>query len=379
MSEVTQLASKNGFFQSVPFIERLNQACPLARVNGEFSPERILKKVQQDPDALLSGSLIWECLTCGLCRVITEGSLDMSSFIREVRAQAVSRGFLPRETHGGMMLSMQRMSTLRGPVSQGESWIDKPLRIRRSSGTYLYWAGGAPFYDAAFPDLGPRAVDSARAAVLLLNRLGVEPVILEPGRFSGHDLLWTGDLDGFHTLARRNIEEVENTGAQVVIVSSPEDYYTIGKSYTELFGAQKFRVVHITEFVAQHLGELSFREKKIRLTYQDPCRLGRGMGVYDAPRDILAAIPGIELVEMQDARQYAQCCGTSCWTNCTRFSKLMQVKRLQEARETQAAALVTACWECAVHFSCALRPEAWRQLDIELCDLVTLAASQLLE
>jgi heterodisulfide reductase subunit D len=378
MTEVTRLARRYGFFQSMPFIEKLNRACPLARVNGEFSPERILQKAKQNAELLLSSSLIWECLACGLCRVVTEGNLDMSSFVREVRALAVARGFFPRETHGGMMLTMQKMGALRNSVKR-VGLIEKQLRIRRSRGTYLYWAGAALFYDAAFPGLGIRASDSVRAAVLLLNKLGVEPVVPEPGWFSGHDLLWTGDLHGFHELARRNMEQIEGSGAQVVIVSSPEDYYTIGKSYTELFGDLTFRVIHISEFIAQHLSELSFRERRIRLTYQDPCRLGRGMGVYDPPRDILAAIPGVELVEMRDTKQYSQCCGTSCWTNCTRFSKLMQVNRLQEAVETQAAALVTACWECAIHFSCALRPEAWRQLDIELYDLTTFAASQLLE
>jgi Fe-S oxidoreductase len=99
------------------------------------------------------------------------------------------------------------------------------------------------------------------------------------------------------------------------------------------------------------------------------------MDVYDAPRDILRAIPGLELVEMKNTREFSACCGTSCWTNCNRYSKLMQINRLREAADVGAETVVTTCWECAIHFQCATRPEAWRQVAMDVKDLIVLAES----
>jgi Fe-S oxidoreductase len=103
------------------------------------------------------------------------------------------------------------------------------------------------------------------------------------------------------------------------------------------------------------------------------------MGVYEPPRELLRAIPGLQLVEMEHARERSLCCGTSCWTGCNRYSKLMQVSRLKEAAATGAAVLVTACWECALHFRCAMRSSAWQQVRMQVVDLVALIEGLLQE
>jgi Fe-S oxidoreductase len=99
------------------------------------------------------------------------------------------------------------------------------------------------------------------------------------------------------------------------------------------------------------------------------------MGVYEAPREFLHAIPGVDLVEMENTREFSACCGTSCWTNCNRTSKRMQISRLKEAEAVGVGTLVTSCWECAIHFRCATRPEAWKQVSLEIRDLIELVAA----
>ena len=398
----------------------LNEACPVAGVNPEFSPERIMVLAEKDPEALVKSTLIWECLACGLCIEITGGEVQMSRFIREVRKLAHIAGYAGTETHGGMLITVQRMNcdaslkpartgwitespeqfdakmclkTMKNgyvakpskgfdaktePEPGRSSWTREPLKVESNRGRYLYWVGGAPFFDAVMPELKPASLDSARAAIFLLNKLGVKPVVLENERFSGHDLLWAGDIKGFRSLAEQNLKNIESSGAETVIVSSPGDYYTLAKDYGEYCRDPHFEVCHITEFLAQHIGMLEFSESGKRVTYHDPCRLGRGMGVYNAPREILRAIPGIELVEMKNMRELSSCCGTSCWINCGRYSKLMQENRLKEAAASGAEVLITTCWECAIHFRCTLRPEAWEQTSMEVEDLTVLAASLLL-
>jgi heterodisulfide reductase subunit D len=121
-------------------------------------------------------------------------------------------------------------------------------------------------------------------------------------------------------------------------------------------------------------GALEFEESQEKVTYHDPCRLGRLAGIYDAPRKLMEAIPGVRLVEMPRSRDNAVCCGTSGWMNCSSCSKEIQVQRLNEALETGADALVTACPKCQIHFRCA---KAAFDLDLEITDLCDLLVDRL--
>jgi Fe-S oxidoreductase len=379
VSRVTELAAEYGIDAARRQAEELRAACPVARVNEEFSPEKIAVLASGDPAELLRSSAIWECLACGLCQEVSAGAVDMSRFVRELRSLAVEAGFQGSETHGGLLMAAQRLDSTCLYSPKRTAWITEPLQVSRGKGEYLYWVGGAPFFAAALPDLQPTAVESARAALRLLNQLGIRPVVLESERFSGHDLLWTGNMDAFRRLAERNLQAIRESGARKLIVSSPEDYYTLAVSYRETFGDPDFEVCHISELLAQNLSRLRFKEWKAVVTYHDPCRLGRGMGVYDPPRELLRAIPGLRLVEMEHARELSLCCGTSCWTGCNRYSKLMQLGRLKEAAATGAATLVTSCWECALHFRCALRSSAWQQVRLQVADLVALLGGSIEE
>jgi Fe-S oxidoreductase len=142
-------------------------------------------------------------------------------------------------------------------------------------------------------------------------------------------------------------------------------------------------LMHISELLAQELDAKRLRfnnEVNKTVTYQDPCRLGRHVGLYEAPRKVLSAIPGIELIEMEHNREESICCGTSCFTNCDSYSKQVRVARLLEAKGTGAECLITACPKCQTHFRCAMTnkgKEKGPDVEIEVMDLVTLVASAL--
>jgi Fe-S oxidoreductase len=377
MVDLGELVKKHHIDHVRFHVRALNEACPVAAVNEGFSPERIALLAGSHPDALVKSPLVWDCLTCGLCREVTAGVVDMSCFIRDVRREAVKAGLSVPTSHGGVLMAAQRLSANRGLRPNRTGWITEPLEVLSGKGSHLYWVGSAPLLDAALPELKPKALDSARGAIRLLNRLGVRPAVLEDERPSGHDLLWTGDMENFKTVAQLNMEAIKKSRARTVIVSSPEDYHTLAKSYTAYFGGLTAEVCHITEFIGANLSRLKFTEWRQRVAYHDPCRLGRGMGVYEAPREILRAIPGVEMVEMKKTRENAPCCGTSCWINCNRYAKLMQVNRLREAVTAGAEILATTCWACATHFRCAIRPESWRQVSVDVRDVIAAAASHL--
>ena len=119
---------------------------------------------------------------------------------------------------------------------------------------------------------------------------------------------------------------------------------------------------------------LSIEEFEGQLTYHDPCRLGRLAGIFDAPRELMNAVPGLELLEMPRSRENGVCCGTSGWMNCSSCSKEIQMQRLAEAQDTGADELITACPKCQIHFRCA---KSAFDLEIEIMDLYDMVAERI--
>jgi Fe-S oxidoreductase len=212
--------------------------------------------------------------------------------------------------------------------------------------------------------------------------LGVKPVLLPDEKCCGHDALWTGDVETFQRLAEHNTKLIKEAGIKKIIFTCPEGYRTFKIDYPEHGFELGCELQHISEFVAEKIEkkELKFKEIKRKVTYQDPCRLGRHLGIYDSPRKVLEAIPGIELIEMEKNREYSLCCGTSAFTNCDIYSHEMRVDRLLEAKATGAETLMTTCPKCQIHFKCAMNnkgEEKGPDINIEVMDLASLVASAL--
>jgi len=235
------------------------------------------------------------------------------------------------------------------------------------------------YYDAFFPEFEMKTLEGTKAAIRLLNKAGVEPVVSPQERCCGHDLLWNGDLKNFELLAKHNVNLVEESGAETLVVSCAECLRTWKRDYEPYFKGKPPQIVHLTEFLAPHLGQLGFADNGGRkVTFHDPCRLGRHLDIYDAPRDALAAVPGVELVEMGRNRGRALCCAGATWSNCDRFAKRIQVDRLREARQTEADVMVTACPKCQVHYKCAMKdPNLKSDIEIEMRDIAEIMASGL--
>jgi Fe-S oxidoreductase len=202
--------------------------------------------------------------------------------------------------------------------------------------------------------------------------------VLPNERCCGHDLLWTGDVETFKKLAQFNAQMIKESGAKKIVFSCPEGYRTFKLDYPNYvdLGCE---VQHISELLAEKIGQngVKFKEIKRNVTYQDPCRLGRHLGIYEPPREIIKAIPGIKLTEMEHSGDESICCGTSAWTNCGSYSKKIREERLLEAKATGAEVLVTACPKCQIHFKCAMvdkGAEKGPDIKMEVIDLVNLVA-----
>jgi Fe-S oxidoreductase len=257
-------------------------------------------------------------------------------------------------------------------------WLSGEYRTSDQSNV-LFFVGCAPYFEHIF-DFEAKTVDIARDSLKVLNFFGIEPRLLPNEKCCGHDLLWTGDLDTFERLAEQNAAMIREAEVSKIIFSCPECYRTFKKDYSDYVDID-CELQHISEFVAERIGQDgALRQIKKRVTYHDPCRLGRHLGIYEPPRRVLQAIPGIELVEMEQNREESLCCGTSAFTNCGAGSKQILAERLLEAKATGAETMVTTCPKCQIHFQCAMvskGEEKGANIEIEVTNLVNLVARAL--
>lgn len=343
--------------------------------------ERALMGVE---DELIHDRELFSCLTCYACSHLCPSDVDYPVFTRNIRALASSQGEHGDCAHSGILLSLMRL-TSRSDIKQKRlDWVDGCHTSQKSE--VLYFVGCAPYFEPVFQDLEVSPVNTARNSIKILNALGIEPMLLPNERCCGHDLLWTGDTDAFKKLAQLNAEMVRESGAKKVVFSCPEGYRTFKVDYPQ-YVKLDCELVHITELLAQNLSRLQLRPLAKRgesnpgikrITYQDPCRLGRHLGIYEPPREIMKAIPGMELVEMEHSGSESICCGTSVWTNCGSYSKEIRVERLCEAKAAGAELMITACPKCQIHFKCAMvdkGAEKGADIKMEIMDLVNLVAN----
>ena len=156
-----------------------------------------------------------------------------------------------------------------------------------------------------------------------------------------------------------------------MIFVCPEGYNAFRNDYPLYVGPLPFEVVHLTELLVEHLDKIELGELAETVTYHDPCRLGRYLGIYDEPRMVIQAIPGIKLVEMRKNKANALCCGSAGWVSCGRCAKGIQMTRLLQAQATSAERMITACPKCSIHLSCALK-DAGDEITVTLEDLMGL-------
>ena len=356
--------------------------CPVSRLGHSFSPRSIMSNVVVgDHEGLTTDKRTWDCLTCGQCQPRCPHNIDFSVFCRKVRREAVSLGNSGDKSHDGALHQIMQLQSYENLKQNRLDWIPEDAKvITEGEGGVLYFVGCLPYYDAYFDHLGLDSVNIARSTVKILNHLGIEPVVMADERCCGHDLIWSGLEDDFIKLGRHNVEAIKKTGAKKIVFSCAECYRTLNKEYAEFVEPLGIEMQHMAQFISDQIAEgaLDLKGHGEALTFHDPCRLGRQMGVIDEPRSVLSTIAGEGFVEMERSGKNGICCGTSSWMNCSMTSKKIQSARLAEAGATGAKAMVTACPKCRIHFECTKTdPTLPEESRIEIKDLTVVAAEAL--
>jgi Fe-S oxidoreductase len=323
--------------------------CPWNRVR-DFSIRKIVWQASLGvPD--IEQEDIWRCTTCGSCPTHCPRGVEQIEVGVAVRRLATAYGAFPgsvRPVRGvGSSLAAEG-NPLSEARSKRDAWAEGlGVQPFTEDMEILWFVGCYLAYD-------PRLKKVARATAKLLSRAGVEFGILgEEESCCGESIRKAGNEEVFRDLAKRNIKTFIDRGVKRVLVSSPHCYHTLKNEYPEFM--VNFEVVHITELLAELIrsGRLEISgELRKRVTFHDPCYLGRHNGVYDQPRDVLRTLPGLDLVEMPDARERSLCCGGGggrIWMETPKEDRFSDL-RVAQAREVGAEVLATSCPYCISNF-----------------------------
>ncbi len=323
--------------------------CPWNRVR----PFSIRKIVWQAALGLPEIELdeIWRCTTCGMCPTHCPRGVDQIEVGVAIRRIAAAYDVYPASVAGLSAAS----SSLAGDGN--------PLNEKRE--TRDAWAEGLSlkpftegmeilFFVGCYYSYDPRLQKAAIATANVLKQAGVDFGILGSAESCcGESIRKTGNEEVFKSLAKENIKAFIDNGVKRVLVASPHCYHTFKNEYPEFM--VNFDVVHISQFLQELIeqGRLEIKgEFKKRVTFHDPCYLGRHNGIYDQPRDVLKKVPGLELVEMPDSRGNSLCCGGGggrIWAETPKEERFADLREAQ-AREVGADVLATSCPYCVSNF-----------------------------
>jgi Fe-S oxidoreductase len=271
---------------------------------------------------------------------------DHSTDILEaLRATAVTEGFGPMPEHKRFTQGLEKQhNPYNEPHDRRLSWLDSSgVTIRGDRPTVLYFAGCTSSY---------RRPEIATATAKILDKASVRFEVLDDEWCCGSPLLRTGQADAAKKQAEHNIGLINKSGAETVITSCAGCYRSFVKDYPDKLGLKpKPRVLHITQFLESLLSDRGIEPpsniKGLKVTYHDPCHLGRHCAVYNPPRNLLKRAE-IDLVEMKRNRENAWCCGSgggvkSAFNN---MAVKTATSRIEEAHQTGVETLVSACPFC---------------------------------
>jgi Fe-S oxidoreductase len=380
-------------FYSCADCGRCSDNCPANAVGRPLSPRFISIKCRnyafgaypilgrkKDLPSLIGGVLeedeIWSCTTCGACEEECPILIEYIDKIVDVRRGLVDEGLVPQSLQKPLGSLEKRgnpygkMEKKRGDWSKGMDFV-KIVGGKRSVET-LFFVDSISSYD-------DRIQEITKASATVLNRLGIDLGILGPLEAdSGNEVRRFGEETLFLELKRRNTEAIIESKAKKIITADPHAFNALKNEYSGIPPVE-----HIVQVMERGISSGRIRLKTLEdmdlvFTFHDPCYLGRHNGIFEAPRNILDAIPGMKRVEMARFKDRSFCCGGGGLmlfyepNEETRMGKL----RVEMAQKAGANVIITACPFCMVNIEDAIKTSGLEG-KLKVMDIVELIDRQL--
>jgi heterodisulfide reductase subunit D len=345
----------------------------LRRQNGLLA--RLLRrKPIGDEELALFAEGVYTCTLCARCYQVCPVGIDMRSLWIAMREQLVDLGLHP-ELMNRLRDTVTAHYNISGDPNENRLGWTANLAVvpegldRKQNAEVVYFMGCvAAFY--------PMVYSVPQSFVAVMDKAGVSFTTLGGDEYCcGFPLVIAGMGAHARDMMRHNVETVRALGAKTLVAACPSCFHTWKHEYPHLMGEPLgFEVLHEAEFLADLMAAGAFDLKPVQktVTYHDPCDLGRTSGIYDEPRRIIQAIPGITFVEMKDNREYALCCGGGGDVEMADAETAGAVgrRRMGQAQETGADFIITACQQCKRTLLGAARKEKIRIRTLDISELL---------
>ncbi len=324
---------------------------------------------------VVSSRTFWLCTTCKACTARCPRGIDLTETMLMLKQYAVNEGLQIPENMGVMRDTVTTKYNISGDDNAtrliwAENLEQMPPNLEAKKGAeVLYFVGCvSAFY--------PQAYSIPQALVQIFEDAGVDFTTMGGQEWCcGYPLYGAGMKDLVSELAIHNVERVKQLHAKKLVATCPSCYYAWTHIYPEFVGLPtSLEILHATEYLARLIeeGKIELGPIERAVTYHDPCDLGRKSGVYDAPRTILSSIPGLEFREMARYGEDAMCCGGGGDVEISDREVTGQVGmlRMQQAQETGAMAVVSACQQCKRTLLTGARQAKIRMRALDISELV---------
>ena len=323
---------------------------------------------------------LWSCMQCMACVEICPVGIEHVPIINQMRRALVERGEMDGQLQQTLETIYTSGNSFGEPKRKRGRWAkDLPFQVkdvRKEPAEYLWFVGDYASFD-------PRNQKITQALARILRRADVDFGILYDGeRTAGNDVRRVGEEGLYADLAEENVTTISECSFDRILTSDPHTFNTLKNEYPQFGGS--WNVLHHSQLLLELLERGRLRPRKglgYRVTYHDPCTLGRYNGVYDAPRQVLAAL-GAELVEMPRNRDNALCCGAGGGRIWMKELKAEDAPRPSELRIDEAVSLsqidyfVVACPKDVTMYEDAIKTSG-HQGEIELRELSELVLESL--
>lgn len=301
--------------------------------------------------------ILYSCVTCGNCEkhCVFTFKDDLLNIFEAAKAELVSEGLIPPPVRDYFKAINVNGNPYKEPQDERGKWAEETGIQPFSDQEYLFYVGDVGSYDE-------RGKKMAKSVGSLLADSGLSIGILGNEESSdGNDVKALGEKWLFKQLAEDNISKFKTKGVKKIVTLDPHAFNAFSQEYPSLGG--NFEVWHYTQILANLMKDkkIPISEYKVKVTYHDPCYLGRHNGIYEPPREVLKSIPGVELIEMSRNRENAFCCGGGGGNFFTDILGVGEESpgriRIREALDTGAEILAVACPMCSKMLDDAVKAE----------------------